>query len=100
MNITDLEFCEFVEFDNRIIGSAQTYANAKTSAGKGIAFAQSYADAFGDDTSAITKTRTTVRESSFSSFSYASASADARAKDDNGYSRSSYDSISIWISAS
>ncbi len=98
MNIIDLETCELVEFDNLIIGGAETYTDANTFADKEIASSQAYAGAFGDRTNAITKTRTKTRNNGGIYYSYASASAEAIAKDDKGYSKSSYDSISIWVS--
>ncbi|MGD1910481.1 MAG: hypothetical protein ACFB2X_06405 [Rivularia sp. (in: cyanobacteria)] len=100
MHIIDLETCELVEFDNQIVGGAQTYADALTFAGKGIAYAEANALALGDSTSTISKASTNTFKTDTLNFSFASASAEAKAKDENGYSSYSDKSLSIWVSNS
>ena len=98
MNINDLESCELVEFDNQILGGANTYANADTYAYQGIAFAGAQASANGNVTTASTDTYAQTSQTPVTSYSYASAYSNATAKDDNSYSWSSDGSISIWVS--
>ena len=100
MNITDLESCELVEFDNQIVGGAATYTNTNTYTSKGFAYGEADAIALGDYTITQGKVLTNTYKRNDLSLSYSIANADAKAIDKNGYSLSSSNSNSIWISKS
>ena len=100
MNILDLEFCELVEFDNQIIGGADTFADTLTFTYEGIAYAEASAFALGDSSSTVSKVNTDTFKGKTLNLSFASASAEAKAKDENGYSSYSDRSLSIWASNS
>jgi hypothetical protein len=100
MNITDLETCELVEFDNQIVGGAKAYTNTNTYASEGLAYGEAGGVAVGDYTITQAKVSTNTYKDDYSSLSYSFANADAKAKDKNSYSLSTSHSSSIWISKS
>ncbi|MDY6899634.1 MAG: hypothetical protein SWZ49_16380 [Cyanobacteriota bacterium] len=80
MNIQDLETCEIVEFDNQIIGGAQTYVGGNATAKQGKAKADVLAVSLGKNTS--TRTKTNANVSKYSSVSSYVGSAVSQTKDD------------------
>ncbi len=100
MNITDLESCELVEFDNQIVGGAKTYTNTNTYTLEGFAYGEADAVALGNKTITQAKILTNTYKDNYSSLSYSFANADAKAEDKNSYSLSTSSSSSIWISNS
>jgi hypothetical protein len=99
MIISDLEFWFPIEYVNNIIGGASTRANAQTVASSGFSYAQSDANAVGDQTYTSTTTNTSIFNTAIANVSYSYANGNAYALDrNNSSSTSSYTSISFWAS--
>ncbi|NWF58689.1 MAG: hypothetical protein HXY43_05085 [Fischerella sp.] len=99
MIICDLDLCEAVEFDNKIVGGAMTYTYADTDTSPTYADAEAGAIAFGDVTGALSETETTVRNNPGITTSIARANAVAWAWDENGFSMSRSTSVKINVNS-